>query len=272
MLYVVATPIGNLGDISTRAAEVLRSVPFVIAEDTRVTRKLTSSLNASPRFLSYHRHSTKSKLDSILAVLATSDAALVSDAGTPGVNDPGAELVSRAAAAGIAVSPLPGPSSIIAALSVSGFAVDSFTSFGYLPASRSKRLRRLETIAACDTVAVFLEAPHRVCYMLSDMAQTMPERQLVVCRELTKMHEEVWRGTVTEAESHFVAPRGEFVFVVAPDETASGESKSFSDEEILEVADSLRTEGMATRTLASLTAERLGLNRREVYQALINRE
>lgn len=272
MLYVVATPIGNLGDISTRAAEVIRSVPVVIAEDTRVTRKLTSSLDSSPRFLSYHRHSAKSKLDSIVELLATSDAALVSDAGTPGVNDPGADIVARAAAAGIAVSPLPGPSSIIAALSVSGFNCDRFTSYGYLPASRTKRRRHLQEIAVCDNVAVFFEAPHRVRDALGDMAETIPERRIVVCREMTKIHEEIWRGTVGESESHFVSPRGEFVIVVAPAETASQESHTYSDVEIAAVADTLRTEGMSTRELASLTAERLGLSRRDVYQALISRE
>ena len=271
-LYVVATPIGNLGDISIRAAEVLRSVPVVVAEDTRVARKLTDHLNASPRLISYHRHSPKSVLERIVALLADSDAALVSDAGTPGVNDPGAELVSRAVAAGISVSPMPGPSSITAALSVSGFPFDRFTSFGYLPASSAKRRVRLREIADCQTVAVCLEAPHRLVDALSDMAEAMPERRIVVCRELTKMHEEIWRGTVTEAKAHFVSPRGEFVIVVAPDETTRPESDTYTDEEILMVADSLRRDGMSTRILALVTAERLGVSRREVYQAIIGRE
>ena len=271
-LYVVATPIGNLGDISIRASEVIKSVPVVVAEDTRVARKLIANLEASPRLLSFHRHSRESTLERIVELLAESDVALVSDAGTPGVNDPGAELVSRAAAAGVSVTALPGPSSIIAALSVSGFNFNEFTSFGYLPASNSKRRRRIAEIADCRTVAVCFEAPHRVVKALSDMAEVMPCRRIVVCRELTKMHEEIWRGTVADATSHFVSPRGEFVMVVAPADSAGPESRSHSGEEILTVADSLRRDGMSTRALASVVAERLGLSRREVYQALIQRE
>ena len=271
-LYVVATPIGNLGDISIRAAEVIKSVPVVVAEDTRVARKLTSYLDTSPRLISFHRHSRESTLEGIIALLATSDVALVTDAGTPGVNDPGAELVSRAAVAGVRVSPLPGPSSIVTALSVSGFNFNQFTSFGYLPASSSKRRRRIAEVADCRTVAVCFEAPHRVVSTLSDMSEVMPERRIVVCRELTKIHEEIWRGTVDEAKSHFVSPRGEFVMVFAPVETAGPSSVSYSDEEILDVADSLRRDGLSTRELALMTAERLGLSRREVYQALIKRE
>ena len=215
-LYVVATPIGNLSDITQRAAEILRAVPLVIAEDTRVTRRLLNRLEAESRLISYHRHSRESTVLRIIDHLRADDAALVSDAGTPGVNDPGAELVARAADTGIPVTPLPGPSSITAALSVSGFSADRFTSYGYLPASGSKRRRTLREIAGVDTTSVFFEGPHRVSKALADMCNIMPGKQIVVCREMTKLHEEVWRGSVEEATQHFTEPRGEFVVVVAP--------------------------------------------------------
>ena len=272
-LFVVATPIGNLGDLSSRAADVLRSVDLVIAEDTRVARKLLGHLGVQPRLLSYHRHSSPAKLDRILAELSSRDAALISDAGTPGVNDPGAELVARAAAAGVVVSPLPGPSAITAALSVSGFSFDSFTSLGYLSTSRSKRRKQLSTAKSSDAVVVFLEAPHRISETLSDLCNLIPNRQVVVCRELTKLHEEVWRGTVSEAALHFGQPRGEFVVVLAPCPPEEREHEAEpSVDEILAVADRLRREGMSTGDLASATADEMGIGRREVYQVLIGRE
>lgn len=272
-LFVVATPIGNLGDLSSRAAEVLSSVKLVIAEDTRVARKLLGHLGAQPRLMSYHRHSSPTKLERILEELSSLDAALISDAGTPGVNDPGAELIARAAAAGVTVSPLPGPSAITTALSVSGFGFDSFTSLGYLATSRSKRRKQLVYAAKSDAVMVFLEAPHRICETLSELSGLVPDRQVVVCRELTKLHEEVWRGTASEAAGHFAQPRGEFVVVLAPrppdERDALTETTS---EEILAVADTLRRDGMSTGELASATSEEMGVGRRAVYQVLIGRE
>ena len=271
-LFVVATPIGNLGDLSSRAAEVLSSVDLVIAEDTRVARKLLGHLGVQPRLMSYHRHSSPAKLDRILEELSSRDAALVSDAGTPGVNDPGAGLVARAAAAGVNVSPLPGPSVITAALSVSGFHLDSFTSMGYLAASRSKRRKQLSAARSSDAVVVFLEAPHRISETLSDLSDLVPNRQVVVCRELTKLHEEVWRGTVSEAAMHFAQPRGEFVVVLAPCPPDERERQAEpSVDEILSVADRLRRDGMSTGEVASATADELGIGRREVYQVLIGR-
>ena len=272
-LFVVATPIGNLGDLSHRAAEVLSSVKLVIAEDTRVARKLLGHLGAEPRLMSYHRHSSPAKLERILEEVSDLDAALISDAGTPGVNDPGAELVARAAAAGVTVSPLPGPSAITAALSVSGFGFDSFTSLGYLATSRSKRRKLLTRAVKSDAVVVFLEAPHRICETISDLSDMIPNRQIVVCRELTKLHEEVWRGTASEAAGYFAQPRGEFVVVLAPCPPEERDARTeTTPEEILAVADRLRGEGMSTGELATATAEELGVSRREVYQVLIGRE
>ena len=271
-LYVVATPIGNLGDISRRATEVLSTVSLVVAEDTRVARKLLGSLGVSPRLTSYHRHSSSAKLERIIGELSLADVALVSDAGTPGVNDPGSEIVARATEAGVTVSPLPGPSAIVAALSVSGFNCDSFTSLGYISASGSKRRKQLRIATESDLVVVFLEAPHRISATLADLSAMAPDRQLVICRELTKLHEEVWRGTASEALEHFSSPRGEFVIVVSPRPHDSAATKSeVSAEVILAVADELRGEGTSTRELATAVSERLEIGRREVYQVLIGR-
>lgn len=245
---------------------------LVIAEDTRVARKLLGHLGIRPRLLSYHRHSPPAKLDRIVEELLTLDAALVSDAGTPGVNDPGAELVAKAAKAGVVISPLPGPCVITAALSVSGLSFNSFTSLGFLAASRSKRRNQLMVATKYDTVVVFLEAPHRIAESLSDLSDLIPDRHVVVCRELTKLHEEVWRGTVLEAAKHFVQPRGEFVVVLAPCPPDEREPvPEPSTNEILAVADKLRRDGISTADLASTTAEEMGVSRREVYQALIGR-
>lgn len=271
-LYVVATPIGNLGDISRRAAEVLSTVSLVVAEDTRVARKLLIRLGVNPRLTSYHRHSSRAKLERIVSELSLADAALVSDAGTPGVNDPGAEVVSHAAAAGVNVTPLPGPSAIVAALSVSGFNCDSFTSLGYIAKSGSKRRKQLRCATDSDSVVVFLEAPHRISNTLADLSAMVPDRHVVICRELTKLHEEVWRGTALEALEHFSTPRGEFVVVVSPrlrDEVAT--KAEVSVDVILAAAAKLKGEGMSTRELAAAISERLDIGRREVYQALIGR-
>lgn len=273
-LFVVATPIGNLGDLSSRAAEVLRSVPLVVAEDTRRAQRLLAHVDAKPRLISYHRHSPESRRAQIVAALQHADAALISDSGTPGVVDPGAELVADAAHAGIAVSPIPGPSAIAAALSVSGFRGDRFTSFGYLSASGSKRRRTIAAVAECRETAVVLEAPHRLTTTLQEMAATMPERRLTLCRELTKLHEEVWRGTVAEAAAHFTEPRGEFVLVLEPQPDDDKPRTAVDDEAIWQLADELDPEraSHSTRDLAAAIAARLSIPRREAYHALLRRD
>lgn len=271
-LFVVATPIGNLGDLSCRAADALSTAQLVIAEDTRVARKLLGHLGVRPRLVSYHRHSPPARLDRIVGELLTRDAVLISDAGTPGVNDPGSELVAKAAKAGVVVSPLPGPSAITAALSISGLSFDSFTSLGFLASSRSKRRKQLLAATKSDTVVVFLESPHRIAESLSDLSELVPDRHIVVCRELTKFHEEVWRGTVSDAVKRFVQPKGEFVVVLAPcPSDECGSVTEFSTHEILAVAEKLRRDGMSTTDLASATSKEMGVSRREVYQVLIGR-
>ncbi len=270
ILYVVGTPIGNLGDITLRAAETLRSVPLVIAEDTRVAWRLLKSLDATPRVMSFHRHSSPARLRAIIDFLSKCDAALVSDAGTPGVNDPGGDLVAEAVRHGNPIVPLPGPSSIITALSVSGFNADRFTAFGFLPSNGSSRRRVLRAVASETAAAVLLETSHRLCSALMDMENILGDRELVICREMTKLYEEIWRGNSAAAREHFKVPRGEFVIVAAPLSASARwqpkDETKVEDSLILETAVKMRLPGMSRRDLADKVAGRLAIQRRRAYQ------
>ena len=268
-LFVIATPIGNLEDLTLRAARILRDVPVVVAEDTRVTRKILAHVEAKPRVVSFHRRSTDRDIENIVGMLETGDVALVSDAGTPGVNDPGQLIVSAAVERGHEVVPLPGASSIMTALSVSGFYADQFVSYGFLPAGGGKRRRMLGEISTDPKAAVLFETPHRLRDALVDMATAIGGREIVVCRELTKLHEEIWRGCAGDALEHFASPRGEFVIVIAPlERSRSGEGPVASETEILAVAEELSRSYESRRDLANAVAERTGLPRRRVYQLL----
>jgi 16S rRNA (cytidine1402-2'-O)-methyltransferase len=213
-LFLVATPIGNLEDISGRALRTLREVPLIAAEDTRLTRKLLTHYDIHTPLESYFEHNKISRLERILERLEAGDVALVSDAGTPGLNDPGYELVKAAVQAGHRVSPIPGPASPIAALVSSGLPADAFLYLGYLPRKRSERQAGLKRVADLPYTLIYLETPHRLPEALNDLHEVLGNRQASVARELTKIHEEVWRGTLGEAKQHFKAPRGEFVLVI----------------------------------------------------------
>src|SRR5512143_85931 len=213
-LYLVATPIGNLEDLSARALRILGEVSLVAAEDTRVTRKLLTHFDLHPKLTSYFEHNKLTRLDAILAALDAGDVALVSDAGTPALNDPGYELVRAALEAGHRVSPVPGPASPIAALISSGLATDAFLFLGYLPRKSSERKVELAKVASLPSTLIFLETPHRLLDSLQDLKEVLGDRRIAVARELTKVHEEIWRGTLSGALQHFNAPRGEFVLVV----------------------------------------------------------
>ena len=215
-LYVIATPIGNLEDITVRAARILSSVPLVAAEDTRVTRRLLAHLQTGPRLLSCNEHNWQRRLPTLLAALDAGDVALVTDAGTPGVSDPGAGLVAAIANAGHAIVSVPGVSAVAAALSVSGFPADRFLFLGFLPRRRTERTAALADAAAWSRTLVLFEAPHRLRATLADLADTLNDPPLAVCRELTKLHEEVWRGKTSDALDYFTEPRGEFTLVVGP--------------------------------------------------------
>ncbi len=272
-LYIVGTPIGNLDDLTYRAAKVLQEVPVVVAEDTRVTRKLLNHVGANPKLLTIHRYSTPGEIARATAHLTTGDVAVVSDAGTPGVNDPGQALVATAVEQGHLVVPIPGPSSIVAALSICGFDADRFTSHGFLPASGSKRRRLLVDIAESSRATVLFETPHRLRSALSDMVTAFGERQIMVCREMTKLHEEIWRGTPDEALGHFENPRGEFAIVVSPPapEHQSNISSEISDEardRILAHVNELSDGDHTRRDLAQIISRSTGIPRRVVYQVL----
>jgi 16S rRNA (cytidine1402-2'-O)-methyltransferase len=216
-LYLVATPIGNLEDLSMRARRILSTVRLIAAEDTRHTARLLQHYGIHTPAISYHEHNKLVRLERVLAELAEGDVALVSDAGTPGLNDPGYELVRAALQAGHAVSPIPGPSAPLAALVTSGLPTDAFLYLGYLPRKQSERRRLLQSVAAQPYTLIFLETPHRLPEALDDLQAVLGDRQCAVARELTKLHEEIVRGPLSQARQHFTAqpPRGEFTLVVA---------------------------------------------------------
>jgi 16S rRNA (cytidine1402-2'-O)-methyltransferase len=217
-LYLVATPIGNLEDITQRAIRTLRDVACIAAEDTRHTRKLLEHYQIETPLISYHEHSKRTRIDRLLAELEAGDVALVSDAGTPGLSDPGYRLVRAALDAGHTVSPIPGPAAPIAALSVSGLPTDEYIYLGYLPRKASERRTVLESLAGERRTLIFFEVPHRLQSALADMIAVFgSERPAAVCRELTKIHEEVLRGSLQKMQEHFaeVEPRGEFTLVIS---------------------------------------------------------
>lgn len=270
-LYVVATPLGNLGDLSIRAAEVLRTVPVVAAEDTRRTRGLLSHLGASPTLLSFHAHSNDHRTESLLDILLSGrDIALVSDAGTPTVSDPGAELVSLARDAGISVVPLPGASAAIAALSASGLAGDRYLFLGFIPRKGRDRARLLTRAATEQWSVVFYEAPLRLVSLLEELLPlTGADRRVVVARELTKLHEEIRGGTLGELIDHYraVPPRGEVTIVLQ----GSGAPLADADrtEDAAEQAASLLAEGLTRREVVRRLTESLGLPRNEAYKLVM---
>jgi len=214
VLYVIATPIGNLEDISLRALRLLREVKLIAAEDTRTTRRLLNAYNIKTPLTSYHEHSKKAKLDYLLDYLEKEDLALVSEAGMPGLSDPGYELIIAAIERGILVVPIPGASAVITALVVSGLPTDQFLYLGFLPRRKGQRQRLLSSIVDEPRTIVAFETPHRLRKALSDIEEILGNRRLSVCRELTKVHEEIFRGRVSQAREHFVEPRGEFSLVI----------------------------------------------------------
>jgi 16S rRNA (cytidine1402-2'-O)-methyltransferase len=270
-LYVVATPLGNLGDLSTRAAELLRSVPVVAAEDTRRTRGLLSHLGARPTLLSFHAHSDEHRLETLLDHLRSGrDVALVSDAGTPTVSDPGADLVQLARESGITVVPIPGPSAVAAALSAAGLPADQYLFLGFIPRKGRERTRLLQRAAAEEWSVVFYEAPPRLLALLEDLIPLAGAgRQVVVARELTKMHEEIRSGTLGELVDYFTAipPRGELTIVLRG--TGSPAAEPDRTDEAVEQATTLLAEGIPRREVARRLTESLGLPRNEAYRLVM---
>jgi len=269
-LYLVATPIGNLEDISARALRILREARLIAAEDTRHTGRLLAHFSISTPLTSYFEHNKHTKLDKILATLALGDVALVSDAGMPAINDPGYELVRAALAAGFTVSPVPGPSAPIAALAASGLPTDAFLYLGYLPRKSSERKSFLAQAANLPYTLIFLETPHRLCAALLDLETVLGNRPLAVARELTKLHEEIWRGTLAAARVYFAEhePRGEFTLVVGG-QPISVEEPGWTETRLRQEVDSGLANGESPTALARRLAQASGLERRQIYQFIL---
>lgn len=267
-LYLVATPIGNLGDITLRALEVLAGADVIACEDTRVTRKLIERYGITTPLTAYHEHNAAEARPKLLARLAGDQAiALVSDAGTPLISDPGYKLVRAACEAGHSVTALPGPSSVLAALSVAGLPTDRFFFEGFLPPKQAARQKRAAVLANIPSTLVMFESGPRVAAMLADLAAAFGKRTAAVCRELTKLHEEVKRGDLETLAHEYTAgaeTRGEFVIVVAP--PAAEEEISDNVDELLRQA--LRR--VSVKDAVGEVALVTGRPRREVYQRALN--
>jgi 16S rRNA (cytidine1402-2'-O)-methyltransferase len=268
-LYLVATPIGNLEDITQRAMRILKEVPRIAAEDTRQTRKLLShyKIDTIKPLISFHEHSDSAQLAKLIAALDEGDLALVSDAGTPGINDPGFALVRAALDAGHRISPIPGPSAPVAALTASGLPSEAFLYLGYLPRKSAQRQAVLDEVASQPYSLIFLETPHRLVSALEDIRAVLGERQICVAREMTKLYEEFIRGTTGEVLQHFQAqtPRGEITLIIAG---ASTESETWAENKLRdEIVLALNEDEKPSKIARRLTAIS-GWARREIYNLI----
>jgi 16S rRNA (cytidine1402-2'-O)-methyltransferase len=262
---VVATPIGNLEDVSLRALRVLRESSYVVAEDTRVTARLLARYEIRTPTLSLHAHSSPRHLKDVARRLAHGDLALVSDAGTPGISDPAADLVRAARELGYQVMPIPGPSAVTALLSVAGVPADQFTMVGFLPRRAAERSRVLEQVDRHEWPLVVLEAPHRLVRTLASLADALGNRSVVVGRELTKMHEEIWLGRLLDAVSEWSArePRGEFVIVI--EGAVREEDEPWTDEAVLKEMSQAVGSGVGAREASKSVGARAHRPARDVY-------
>ena len=262
-LYVVATPIGNLEDISLRALRILREVKLIAAEDTRKTKRLLNTYDIKTPMTSYYEHNKQTKLDYILGCLKEGDVALVSEAGMPGMSDPGYELITAANQQSIPVIPVPGPSAVVTALVVSGLPTDRFIYLGFLPRKANARRQLLESAANEYSTMVAFEAPHRLKAVLDDMLLTLGDRRVAVCRELTKVHEEVFRGTIGQAIEHFTEPRGEFTLVIE----GNKKNKPQLTEAIEKQLHYMYLSGATAKEAIAQVSAETGLSRKELYRA-----
>jgi 16S rRNA (cytidine1402-2'-O)-methyltransferase len=263
-LYIVATPIGNLGDITLRALSILREVKLIAAEDTRRTRQLLAAYDIKTPITSYHEHNKLAKLDYILNRLSGGDVALVSDAGMPGISDPGYELIIACTQRGIPIVPIPGPSVVITALAISGLDTGKFIYLGFLPHKAAARRQQLKSVADEPATIVVLESPHRLPAALSDILAVLGDRKVAVCRELTKLHEEVFRGKISQAIAHFTEPRGEFTLVI---EGKKEPEKPRLTPDIEKQLQALRRSGVAAKEAVGRVAGESGVSKKELYRA-----
>jgi 16S rRNA (cytidine1402-2'-O)-methyltransferase len=265
-LYIVATPIGNLEDMSFRAVRILQTVDWIAAEDTRHTGKLLHHFQIATPQISYHEHNRTSRIPELLERLRQGKSiALVTDAGMPGISDPGYELVKACADAEILIVPIPGASAAIAALTVSGLPMDRFVFEGFLPAKSQARRAYLEGLQTETRTLIFYESPHRLRQMLSDLVLLGNDREIVLARELTKLHEEIWRGTIAEAILRYRdrEPQGEFTLVVAG---AIQTQPVLSEAALMAELDRLIRQGLSRSQASRQLAEQTSLPRRQIYQ------
>lgn len=281
-LYLVSTPIGNLEDITLRGVRILREVALIAAEDTRHTARLLKRYDISTPSISYHEHNKLTRLDDVLTTLATGDVALVSDAGTPALSDPGFELVNACIEAGFPVVPVPGPSAPIAALVASGLATDRFIYIGFLPRRSVERKATLGELSDLSATIVCFETPHRLVAALSDALEVLGDRRIVVASELTKLHERFLRTRISQAVAHFAVqrPRGEFTLVIEGKQAAPsrkhrapiGETTDenveadVNEAEIARRLEELRAQGQRGSAAARIVAKELSLQKGAVYQ------
>ena len=271
ILYLVPTPIGNLGDVSRRCAETLEAADFIAAEDTRVSLKLLNHLGIKKPLVSYHEHNKKESGPRILErLLAGERCALVTDAGCPAISDPGEDLVRLCAEAGVPVCALPGPCAAVTALSVSALPTGRFAFEGFLPPQKKERRARLEALKTEERTMIFYEAPHHLRATLGELLAAFgPERPVSLCRELTKLHEEVLRTTLGEAAACYAAnePRGEYVLVLGG--AAPRQSEALSPEQAAELARALIAQGVRTKDAVKQIAEETGVAKNTLYALVV---
>ena len=273
-LYLVATPIGNLADITQRAIQVLSTVDIIACEDTRHTRKLLRHYGIKTKMISYHEHNEQQRAKELVELLDLGrDVAVVSDAGTPAISDPGVGIVRQAIEHGLTVVPIPGPSALIAALVASGLNADAFFFAGFLPARSGARRAKLSEYRSIPATLIFYEAPHRLSLTLKDAYEILGEREAVIARELTKLHEEILRGRLSTLAENFSAresARGEFVLLIDRNiiPAVNGEEKARSGS-VAAIVDQLERDGLDHRTALKRAARELGLSRAEAYRRLV---
>lgn len=271
LLYLVGTPIGNLGDFSPRAQQVLSEADFIAAEDTRVTVKLLNHMGIKKPMISYYEHNLRERGEQIVErILAGETCAIVSDAGMPCISDPGEDLVKLCAENGIEVVVIPGPSAAISALAISGLATSRFTFEGFLSTNKKNRRAHLSSLLEEQRTMIFYEAPHKLVSTLVDMLAAFGDRNIALCREITKLHEEVIRTTLASAVTRYkeeTSPRGEFVLVISGAEPVLVEEMSL--EEAVEMARKLVADGMKATQAAKVAAKVSGLMKSEIYSGLL---
>jgi len=262
-LYIVSTPLGNLEDITIRALRVLKEVDLIAAEDTRHSRKLLTHYGISKPLISYWGEKERARAEEILRSLeAGKSVALISDAGTPGISDPGGVLIREAIEAGFRVIPIPGPTAAIAALSAAGFSMEGFVFAGFLPAGESQRRKALQELSLERKTLVFYEAPHRIVVTVAAMAEVFGERKAVIIREMTKLHEEVMRGNLRDLSDRLseTKPMGEYVVVVE-----GRKAEKVTTEDALEEVGMLIKKGLRRKDAVKRVAEEYGLSKKELY-------